>query len=162
MIVWALYGGKFARREFWCHLRSCMKHLEFESCLDDSDVWIHASTREYGTKYHEYVLLYVDNFLIISEKAKNILRKETGIYFELKEKSMGPLSLYLGRKMCQVVLENGSKAWAFGYEQHLKETLINVKKYISKKGEALPARAPTPVLNTYYLNIEISEDLGPQ
>ena len=52
-----------------------------------------------GTKYYEYVLLYVDNFLVIYDKAKDILRKNVGLYFELKEDSIGPLYLYLGRKM---------------------------------------------------------------
>ena len=39
LIVRALYGGKVAGRDFWHHLRSCMKDvLGFESCLADPDV----------------------------------------------------------------------------------------------------------------------------
>ena len=33
-----LYGGKMAGRDFRNHLRSCMLHLGFESCLADPDV----------------------------------------------------------------------------------------------------------------------------
>ena len=94
-----------------------MKHLVFESCLSDTDVWMHDSTREYGTKYNEYVLLYVDDWLVISDKFEDIFKKYIELYFELKEESIFPPSLYLGGKMRQVVLENLSKAWAFGYVQ---------------------------------------------
>ena len=34
-----LYGGKAAGRDFRNHLRSCMRHLGFTSCLADPDVW---------------------------------------------------------------------------------------------------------------------------
>ena len=36
----AFYGGKSAGRDFRNHLRSCMHHLDFRSCLADPDVWM--------------------------------------------------------------------------------------------------------------------------
>ena len=66
MLVLELYEGKFAVRDFWHHLIRSMKHLGFESCLDD--VWMHAPTRADETKYYEYVILYVNDCLVISEK----------------------------------------------------------------------------------------------
>ena len=38
LITRALYGGKAAGRDFWHHLRSCMKHIGFESSKADPDV----------------------------------------------------------------------------------------------------------------------------
>ena len=38
-----------------------------------------------GNEYYEYVLLYIDDALVISENAESILRNEIGKYFELKE-----------------------------------------------------------------------------
>ena len=58
--------------------------------------------------------------------------------------------------MRQVVLENVSKAWDFGYAKYVKAAVRNVKEYLSKKGEALKDRAPTPLSNTYRPEIEIS------
>ena len=57
--------------------------------------------------------MYVDDALCISENAEEVLRNEIGKYFKLKEESIGPPKLYLGGHMRQVVLENGSTAWAF-------------------------------------------------
>ena len=76
----ALYGGKVAGRDFWHHLRECMGFLGFTSSLADPDVWIRLSKRSTGEEYYEYVLLYVDDVLVISERAEAILRKEI-VYF---------------------------------------------------------------------------------
>ena len=71
----ALYGGKAARRDFRNHLRDCMRHLKFEPCLADPDVWMRPAKRADNTEYYEFVLLYVDDALHISENVENILRK---------------------------------------------------------------------------------------
>jgi hypothetical protein len=58
-------------------------------------------------EYYEYVLLYVDDCLVISEKPEAILRKEIGRYSKLMEESIGPPSQYLGGKLLQVTMNNG-------------------------------------------------------
>ena len=72
----ALYGGKVAGRDFWHHLRSCMKHLGFESSKADPAVWFREATRKNGEIMYAYVLLYTDDCLVISDKAEAILRGE--------------------------------------------------------------------------------------
>ena len=47
-----------------------------------------------SSSYYEYVLLYVDDFLVISENVEGILVNEIGKYFELKPDSVGPPKLY--------------------------------------------------------------------
>ena len=39
---------------------------------------MHPDTQKYGTLVYEYVLLYTDNFLVVSEKTESILKKEIG------------------------------------------------------------------------------------
>jgi len=109
-IVRALYGGKAAGRDFRNSLRSCMHHLSFESCKADPDVWMRKAVKSDGAQYWEYVLLYVDDALVLSENAERILREEVGKYFELKEASIGPPDIYLGGKVSKVKLENGMVA----------------------------------------------------
>ena len=48
-----------------------------------------------GSEYWEYVLLYCDDTLVISENGEKVLRNEIGKYFELKEELIGPPSIYL-------------------------------------------------------------------
>ena len=86
----ALYGGKLAGRDFWTHLRSCMNFLGFQSCQSDPDICMCEAQNLEGGEYWEYVLLYVDNCLVVSHRGEELLRNEIGKYFELKEKSIGP------------------------------------------------------------------------
>ena len=68
------------------------------------------SDQKYGsTKYYEYVLLYTDDCLFISDQVENVLRMEIGKYFNLKESSIGPPTQVLGGKLREVELENGQK-----------------------------------------------------
>ena len=64
----ALYGNKAAGRDFRNHLRSCMEHLGYSSCLADPDLWMRKAYKvETGEPYWEYTLLYVDDALCVSE-----------------------------------------------------------------------------------------------
>jgi hypothetical protein len=121
LITRALYGGKSAGKDFRNHLRSCMRHLDFTSCLADPDVWMRPAQKADGSEYWEYVLIYTDDVLVISTQCEDILREGIGKYFELKEESIGPLKLYLGGSIREVELENGIKAWAFGSSQYVQE-----------------------------------------
>jgi len=52
-----------------------------------------------GTTYYEYVLLYTNDCLVISDNAESILRNEIGKSFTLKEKLIGDPVQYLGGKL---------------------------------------------------------------
>ena len=92
-----------------------MKFLGFESSRADPDVWMRESIRKDGvTKYYEYVLLYTDDCLFISDCGEDVFRNEIGKYFSLEESSIGAPKQYLGGKLRMVKLENGQKCWAFG------------------------------------------------
>ena len=82
--LWWKPSGK----DFRNHLRSCMQFLNFTSCPADPDAWMRPAIKSDGSKCYEYVLLYVDDALVVSENAESILRNELGRYFELKEESI--------------------------------------------------------------------------
>ncbi len=84
-IIWrALYGGKVAGRDFWHHLCDCMGHLGFSSSRGNPDVWMRLLKRtSTGEAYYKYILLYVDDVLVISERAEKVLRTEIGQHFVL-------------------------------------------------------------------------------
>ena len=63
--------------------------MRLTSCPVDPDVWLRSAIKSDGSKYYEYVLLYTDDALAVSENGESILRNEIGKYFELKEASIG-------------------------------------------------------------------------
>ena len=73
-----------------------MSHLGFTPCRADPDVWMRPALKADGSEYWEYVLIYTDDTLVVSENGETLLRTEIGKYFELKEESIGPPDIYLG------------------------------------------------------------------
>lgn len=157
LIKRALYGGKSAGRDFRNHLRRFMSEtLKFEPCPSDPDVWIRPAKRSNGEDYYEYVLLYVDDCLVISENAERILRKEIGVHFTLKPESIMPPSQYLGGRLSHVTLANGQRAWSFSPSQYVQEAVKNVENYLEKKGKKLPTNNKTPMVTSYRPELDVS------
>ena len=107
----------------------------FTSSRTDPNVWFRLSKRSTGEEYYEYVLLYVDNLLLISEKAEAVLHQEIGKDWVLKEDSIGPPSKYLGGKLRvrEVTLTSGVKCWAFGSCQYVHLAVNNVVDHLKKR-----------------------------
>ena len=160
-IIRALYGGKTAGRDFRNHLRSCMKHLGFVSCKADPDVWIRAAKKDDGSEYYEYVLIYTDDVLVVSEHGENFLRNQLGKYFEIKEESIGAPKIYLGGRLSKVTLVNGQECWGFSSSQYVQESVKNLEETLEKQGLKLPARANTPLTSSYRPEIDVSGELQP-
>jgi hypothetical protein len=63
--VWVKGSGASYRN----HIADCMRHLGYESCKADPDLWMMLRTRDDGFNYYSYVLIYVDEILAISHTA---------------------------------------------------------------------------------------------
>ena len=118
-----------------------MEFLGFKSKDGDPDVWTRPDTQKDGTEVYEYVLLYTDDCLVVSENAESILKNEIGRYFELKPDSIVPSSLYLGVHLQKIELINGVEAWAFSSTQYVQTAVKNVEECLVKRGQSLKAKA---------------------
>ena len=142
----ALYGGKKAGRNFRNHLKSCMRHLDFTSCLAYPDVWMITSNKINGTYYHEYILIYTDDALVVIQHAEEALRKDLGSYFELKQESIRPPKIYLRGHSKRVQLQNNVEAWDFSISQYVQTVMKNVEEYVKDKENLnVPSGAETPM-----------------
>ena len=162
LIHHALYGGKAAGRDFRNHLRSCMEFLNFKSCIADPNVWMRLASKSDGNTYYEYILLYVDDALVVSENAESILRNELGRYSNLKEESIGPPTVYLGGRVRKVQLENGVWAWSFSSSQYVQSAIKNVEAYIGRPENShlkIPSKAETPLITSYRPELDVSSEL---
>jgi hypothetical protein len=59
-------------------MRSCTEFVQqfTSTCRADADVWMRQATKADGTEYYEYVLLYDDGCLVVSENPEAILQQE--------------------------------------------------------------------------------------
>jgi hypothetical protein len=126
--------------------------------LADPDIWTRPAVKSDGTEYYEYMLLYTDDALVISDFGERFLRTELGSYFELKEESIGPPDIYLGGgKMRKFVLRNNAEAWSFNSSQYVRQSAVtNVEVYLAKQSLKLPTRANTPLAPNYRPEVDVS------
>ena len=57
-----------------------MQFIYFTSCPADPDVWMRPAIKSDGSKCYDYILLYVDDTLIVRENAESFLRNPLGRY----------------------------------------------------------------------------------
>ena len=157
----ALYGGKTSGRDFRNHLRTCMRHLGFESCPADPDVWMRPGLKKDGSPCYEYVLLYVDDALACGSDAELIIRN-VGRYFELKESSVGPPKMYLGGSIRKVELENGASAWGMNSSKYCGAAVANVRRYLENHNKyVFPKSCNTPLSTSYRPELDATPGLDP-
>jgi hypothetical protein len=54
-------------------MASTLLSLGFKGCLADPDVWLRPACKPDGTKYYEYVLIYVDDILVVSHDPEKVM-----------------------------------------------------------------------------------------
>jgi hypothetical protein len=131
LIFRALYGLDSAGAAFRNHLAECMKHLGWEPCRADCDLWIKAETRPNdGVRYWEYILIYVDDILCVLHDPGTPLAK-LDEYFKMKEGSIQVPTFYLGAKLKKTVLPNGVISWGMSSSKYVQSDVQNVQEYLA-------------------------------
>ena len=130
IITRALYGLKSSALMWRNHLADVIGNkLGFRSSLADPDLWYRPMTAKDGTKYYAYILVYVDDILILDkypERFMNLLKDN----YTVKPSSVGEPKVYLGADISKVYYPDGSYAWAMGSRSYVKEAVRNVKKQL--------------------------------
>jgi hypothetical protein len=76
LILRDLYGLKSACAEIRNHLAECMKHLGWNPCRVDRDLWMKAETHpDDGILYLGYILIYVNDILCVHHEPGTPLAK---------------------------------------------------------------------------------------
>ena len=88
IIIKILYGLKSSGAAW------VIKALDFISSKADPDLSYCKQVKANGEKYYEYLLVYVDDILCLSEHTKPVM-DEIGVLYHLKENSVGPPKRHL-------------------------------------------------------------------
>ena len=95
LIVRALYGLKSSGARWRDHMAGMLRSASYESCKVDPDVWMKPKTKPNVEKYWEYVLVYVDDILVMSHEPKVVMDYLASKY-TLKEGSVKEPEFCLG------------------------------------------------------------------
>lgn len=164
IIVRALYGLKSAGASFRNHLADCMRHLGWQSCIADQDLWMKPETRpDDGYKYYSYCLLYVDDILVVHHDGVRALQ-EIDHFFKMKPGSIRDPEFYLGAKLRQTTLPNGVHAWAMSPSKYIQSAVLNVKEYHRRMypTRTWSKRTSGPFPLNYYPELDVTPELDVQ
>ena len=75
-----------------------MEALNCLPCRADPDVWMRKARKSDGTQYYEYMLLYVDDCLAISEALKEAVL-QLDKFFKIQPNYIAPPDIYVGGKV---------------------------------------------------------------
>jgi len=139
--VMALYGLKSAGYSWrtFC-ARVPREELSFIPCRADMDVWRRTARKANGNRYYEYVFVYADDIIAISEDPRGIL-DNMNRHFLLKVDSIKEPSRYLGASISKHLMDGDSHyTWAIGSKEYLIESLRVFKQRITPLNLAVKSK----------------------
>jgi hypothetical protein len=157
IICKALYGLKSSGAAWRAHLANTLHDLQYRSSLADPDIWMRPSVKRNGEHYYEYVAVYVDDILVISESPKQTMDCLSKLY-RLKEGSVGKPTQYLGAQILEHRFpeESQFQAWAMSSSKYVKEAVRLVEQELIKMNKRLPNRVHTPLSSGYRPELDVS------
>ena len=134
LIVRALYGLKSSALAWRNHLADVLSNkLGFKSSLADPDVWLKPSLDKHNNTYYSYILVYVDDILVIDEdpmKYMTMLRDS----YTVREDAIKEPDQYLGADIGKVYFNDNTYAFTMGSATYIKNAIKNVKAKLKEDG----------------------------
>lgn len=156
IITKALYGLKTSGAAWRAHFAEMLNSLGYTSSLADPDVWYRPEAKPDGFEYYAYVLVYVDDILVVSANPKDTMRAIEKS-FRLKD-GFAPPQRYLGAtiKKWRLLGDEDAKHWGHSSEEYVKQAIINVELELAKEGKRLQGKYSTPMTANYRPELDYS------
>jgi hypothetical protein len=141
IIVRALDGLKSSGAPWHSVLAEAIHSMGFQASLADPNVWYREATKDNSFEYYEYLIVCVDDILILSHRAKEVM-KTIGTLYRLKEPATAPTT-YLGASFIEWSV-SGDKMWAVSSQKYIKEAILCLEIELQKSGQRLTGKPVTP------------------
>jgi hypothetical protein len=153
----ALYGLKSSGAAWRAQFAGTLSDLGFISSLADPDVWMCPAVKSNGHKYYEYIFVYVDDLLVLSEQPQQIMKGISQVY-RMKDGSVIKPNIYLGAQIKEHRLPDnpGKIVWSMSAEKYIKEALHTLELDLDRLGKRLPTNIPTPLSSGYRPELDVS------
>jgi len=123
------------------------------------DVWRRAARKKNGSRYYEYLFIYTDDIIAISEDPKRILDKMNRHYL-LKADSIKEPARYLGASISKHLMDGDSHyTWAIGSKEYLIESSRVVKQRIAPLNLTLKSKVTSALPSGYKPELDASDCL---
>jgi hypothetical protein len=126
LVTRAMYGLKSSGAAWHAKFSDTLRSMNFKPSYADPDVWVRAAIKSDGFEYYEYILVYVDDALVISAAPIPIMKTLQQAY-RLKDQPAPP-STYVGATIKEWSIPNETrKTWSMNCIQYLTEAIKNVE-----------------------------------
>jgi hypothetical protein len=133
--------------------------MSFKPSYAENNFWMRPTVKPDGFQYYGYILIYLDDLLIISHQTDMIVDVIKRSY-HLKDDEVGPTKTCLGARVRKYhPLANTSKTqWSISAEQYIKNVVSNIETKLSRDGMNLNSQkyATTPFSNGYRPGLNVT------
>jgi len=155
VIVRALYGLKSSGAAWRAHFAQSLSELGFKSSLADPDVWMKPAVKADGTKYYEYILVYMDDQLSVSENPKWITNALQGKPWDYELKGVKPPDLYLGATIGCGNFDGIGETWYISARGYLEKAIPQIEEQFGPLQHLFRSKSlSTPAPPNYHPEID--------
>ena len=158
LIVRALYGLKSSGAAWRSHFAQSLRDLGYESFVGgDPDVWQKPGVKPNGETYYEYIVVYIDDLLVIGQNPTHITHALQADPFNYMLKDIEEPKTYLGVVISKYNLQ-GSVTWAISADDYLGKALANVETQFGKLSTmSNKTQLSSPAAPDYHPEIDTSK-----
>ena len=157
IITRTLYVLKSACASFMAFMANQLNEMGLKSSTADPDVWTRAATKPDGEHYYEYILVYVDDIIAVSHKARDMMSEICSV-FKFKNNKVSKPETYLGARLQQKSI-NGKSCWTMTSVDYINAAVKNIEKATKDSKWKIPSRAKTTMISDYVPEFDDTPDL---
>ena len=144
MITRALYGLTSAGASFHAFMAQKLDNMGVKSSTANLDVWMRPAIKIDGEEYYEYILVYVDDIIAVSMKAREVMDK-ISTKFKFKNDKVSEPEVYLGAKLQKKSI-NGKIFWTMSSMDNINTAIKNIEETVKKTRWKLPTEVATSMV----------------
>jgi hypothetical protein len=162
VMMCALYGLWSSGRAWRDHMAATLWDGGYSSCKANPDVWMHPRTKLDGFKYWSYILVYMDDILIMDHEPK-VAMDYLALCNTLKPGSIKEPDTYLGAQVSKHYISGAKNpdkpCWAMSSEKYVKQAIVDAETKLKKVDQCLLTRVMTSLSQGYRPELDQSQEL---
>ena len=159
IIVRALYGLKSSAKAWRTFFSKTLDSMGYKSCLADPDVYMKPMTDHKGNKYWSYMLVYVDDCLLVHHEPDPVM-EELKTHYSLKNDTHGPPERYLGANVEMFQLGDGTSYWSMHPRDYVVQSVKLVQGWCVEDKRPWKKKRKNAMQHNYLPELDTSRELG--
>ena len=135
IITKALYGLKSSGAAFQSLLAEQLDNIGYAATRGDPDIWISPIMKE-GCKYYEYVLVYVDDLLVVLFNPQQTM-DQLSATFKFKQGSIKSPDSFLGAQL-SFNTNQGRNCWFISSHKYIRAACKTIKNKMEHSHKTRP------------------------